>query len=71
VRGSLPVVDEVQIAGLKRVNPAYPGRYLKNYDGAPVDVDRVDKDMGLILATASTTTSTSPCCRPGTATSCA
>ena len=48
VRGSLPVVDEVQIAGLKRVNPAYPGRYLKNYDGAPVDVDRLDKDMGLI-----------------------
>ena len=49
VRGSLPVVDEVQIAGLKRVNPAYPGRYLENYDGAPVDVDRVDKDMGLIF----------------------
>ncbi|MGV0976326.1 MAG: patatin-like phospholipase family protein [Azonexus sp.] len=48
VRGSLPVVDEVQIAGLKRVNPAYPGRYLENYDGAPVDVDRLDKDMGLI-----------------------
>ncbi len=49
VRGSLPVVHEVQIAGLKRVNPAYPDRYLKNYDGAPVDVDRVDKDMGLIF----------------------
>ncbi|HRH14008.1 MAG TPA: patatin-like phospholipase family protein [Azonexus sp.] len=48
VRGKLPVVDEVQIAGLKRVNPAYPDRYLKHYDGAPVDVDRVDKDMGLI-----------------------
>ena len=48
VRGDLPVVDEVQIAGLKRVNPAYPDRYLKNYDGAPVNVDRVDKDMGLI-----------------------
>ena len=28
---------------------AYPDRYLKNYDGAPVDVDRVDKDMGLIF----------------------
>ena len=49
VRGSLPVVHEVQIAGLKRVNPAYPDRYLKNYDGAAVDVDRVDKDMGLIF----------------------
>ena len=49
VRGNLPVVDEVEIAGLKRVNPAYPDRYLKNYDGAPVDVDRVDKDMGLIF----------------------
>jgi NTE family protein len=49
VRGSLPVVDEVQIAGLKRVNPAYPGRYLKDYDGVPVNVDRVDKDMGLIF----------------------
>ena len=48
-RGSLPVVDEVQIAGLKRVNPAYPGRYLKDYDGGPVNVDRVDKDMGLIF----------------------
>lgn len=49
VRGGLPVVDEVRIAGLKRVNPAYPGRYLKDYDGVPVDVDRVDKDMGLIF----------------------
>ncbi len=49
VRSNLPVVDEVQIAGLKRVNPAYPDRYLKNYDGTPVDVDRVDKDMGLIF----------------------
>ena len=49
VRGRLPVVDEVQVAGLKRVNPAYPGRYLENYDGAPVDVDRLDKDMGLIF----------------------
>ena len=49
VRGRLPVVDEVEIAGLKRVNPAYPGRYLKDYDGAPVDVDRLDKDMGLIF----------------------
>ena len=49
VRGTLPVVHEVQIAGLKRVNPAYPARYLKNHDGAPVDVDRVDKDMGLIF----------------------
>ena len=49
VRGSLPVVDEVQIAGLKRVNPAYPARYLKDYDGVPIDVDRVDKDMGLIF----------------------
>jgi NTE family protein len=48
VRGNLPVVDEVRIAGLKRVNPAYPDRYLKHYDGKPVDVDRVDKDMGLI-----------------------
>ena len=49
VRGSLPVVDEVQIAGLKRVNPAYPDRYLKGYDGVPLNVDRVDKDMGLIF----------------------
>ena len=49
VRGSLPVVDEVQIAGLKRVNPAYPDRYLKGYDGVPVNVNRVDKDMGLIF----------------------
>ena len=48
VRGPLPVVDEVRIAGLKRVNPAYPDRYLKKYDGAPVDVDRLDKDLGLI-----------------------
>jgi NTE family protein len=48
VRGALPVVDEVQIAGLKRVNPAYPDRYLKNYDGTPVDVNRLDKDLGLI-----------------------
>jgi NTE family protein len=48
VRGNLPVVDEVRIAGLKRVNPAYPDRYLKHYDGTPVDVDRIDKDMGLI-----------------------
>jgi len=48
VRGNLPVVDEVQIAGLKRVNPAYPDRYLKHYDDKPVDVDRIDKDMGLI-----------------------
>ena len=35
VRGAQPVVNEVQIAGLKRVNPAYPDRYLKNYQGAP------------------------------------
>jgi NTE family protein len=48
VRGPLPVVDEVRIAGLKRVNPAYPDRYLKDYDGTPVSVDRLDKDMGLI-----------------------
>jgi|APFre7841882793_1041355.scaffolds.fasta_scaffold00704_4 NTE family protein len=48
VRGELPVVDEVQIAGLKRVNPVYPDRYLRNYDGAPVDVNRLDKDLGLI-----------------------
>lgn len=48
VRGELPVVDEVRIAGLKRVNPAYPDRYLKDHEGAPVDVDRTDKDMGLI-----------------------
>ena len=48
VRGELPVVDEVRIAGLKRVNPAYPDRYLKHYEGAPVDVGRVDKDMSLI-----------------------
>jgi NTE family protein len=49
VRGPLPVVNEVEIAGLKRVNPAYPNRYLKDYDGRPIDVDRVDKDMGLIF----------------------
>jgi NTE family protein len=48
VRGNLPVVNEVQIAGLKRVNPAYPDRYLKRYDDNPVDLDRIDKDMGLI-----------------------
>ena len=48
VRGQLPVVDEVQIAGLNRVNPAYPDRYLKDYEGAPVDIDRLDKDLGLI-----------------------
>ena len=48
MRGELPVVDEVRIAGLKRVNPAYPDRYLKDHEGAPVDVDRLDKDMGLI-----------------------
>ncbi len=49
VRGPMPVVDEVRIAGLKRVNPAYPDRYLKNYEGVPVDVDRLDKDIGLIF----------------------
>ncbi len=49
VRGPLPVVDEVRIAGLKRVNPAYPDRYLKDYDGTPVNVDRLDKDLGLIF----------------------
>ncbi len=48
VRGPLPVVDEVRIAGLKRVNPAYPDRYLKDYDGVPINVDRLDKDLGLI-----------------------
>ncbi len=48
VRGELPVVDEVRIAGLKRVNPAYPDRYLKHYEGAPVDVGGADKDMSLI-----------------------
>ena len=48
VRGPLPVVDEVQIAGLRRVNPAYPDRYLKDYNGKPVSVDRLDKDLGLI-----------------------
>ena len=49
VRGNLPRVDEIQIAGLKRVNPAYADRYLRNYQGAPVDVDRLDKDLGLIF----------------------
>ncbi|MGB2904799.1 MAG: patatin, partial [Candidatus Dechloromonas phosphoritropha] len=49
VRGNLPLVDEIQIAGLKRVNPAYADRYLKNYQGAPVDIDRLDKDLGLIF----------------------
>ena len=48
VRGAQPVVNEVQIAGLKRVNPTYPERYLKNYEGVPIDVDRLDKDIGLI-----------------------
>lgn len=49
VRGELPVVNEVQFAGLKRVNPDYLDRYLKNHEGAPVDVDRLDKDLGLIF----------------------
>ena len=48
VRGAQPVVNEVQIAGLKRENSAYPERYLKNYEGVPIDVDRLDKDIGLI-----------------------
>ena len=49
VRGNVPMVHEIQIAGLKRVNPAYPDRYLQNYKNAPIDVDRLDMDLGLIF----------------------
>lgn len=43
-----PVVDAVEIAGLKRVNPQYVERHLRDYEGAPLDVARVNRDMGII-----------------------
>ena len=51
VRGQLPVIDAVEIAGLKQTNPKYVDKYLRGYEGAPLDVDRVDQDLGLIYGT--------------------
>ena len=46
--GNPPVVDGVEIAGLKRVNPEYVKRHLNDYSGKPLDVAQAEHDMGVI-----------------------
>lgn len=41
----VPRVDEVEIAGLDRVNPEVVRRYLEQRDGAPLDTNRLNRDL--------------------------
>jgi len=41
-----PVVHEIEIAGLQRVNPAYVERHLQKYKDVPLDTKELDKDLG-------------------------
>jgi len=45
---SPPVVDEIEIAGIKRVNPRYVKRHLQNYEGEPINTENLDNDLGRI-----------------------
>jgi NTE family protein len=41
----LPIVDEVQVTGLDRVNPASVRRHLHQREGAPLDTAQLDQDL--------------------------
>jgi NTE family protein len=41
----VPRIDEVQVAGLSRVNPAVVLRYLEQRDGAPMDTATLNRDL--------------------------
>lgn len=45
---SPPVVNAIEIAKMKRVNPEYVERYLQKHDDTPVDIDKLDADLGRI-----------------------
>ncbi len=45
---SLPVVDEVEIAGINRVNPKYVERHLQKYEGDPINTENLENDLGRI-----------------------
>jgi len=44
-RSTQPVVDTVEVANLKRVNPTVIAARFKDYEGAPLDTRRIDSDM--------------------------
>lgn len=41
----LPRIDEVEIAGLKRTNPAVVRRYVEQQGGAPLDLAKLNRDL--------------------------
>ena len=43
-----PVVNAIEIAELKRVNPAYVERHLQKYEDVPLDAKKLDQDLGRI-----------------------
>lgn len=47
-RGAPPTVDAVEVAELHRVNPAYVQRHLQGYTGAPLDLARLEGDVGRV-----------------------
>ncbi|RPH42315.1 MAG: patatin [Desulfobulbaceae bacterium] len=42
------VVNEIEIAKLHRVNPAYVERHLQKYEGVPLDTKKLSKDLGRV-----------------------
>jgi NTE family protein len=42
---TVPRIDAVEIAGLSRVNPEVLRRYIEQKDGAPLDVDALNRDL--------------------------
>ena len=45
---SPPVVDEIEITGINRVNPKYVERHLREYEGVPINTEHLENDLGLI-----------------------
>ncbi len=45
---TLPVVNAIEIAELKRVNPAYVERHLQKHEDVPLDAKKLDEDLGRI-----------------------
>lgn len=43
--GQVPRVDEVEIAGLQRVNPEVVRRYIEQREGAPLDTEALKRDL--------------------------
>ncbi len=40
-----PIIDRIEIAGLKRVNPEAVRRYIEQQDGQPLDTARLQRDL--------------------------